>query len=301
MSERGFSLIEVVIALGVMAFVLAGAMEVVVALPALAARWDTAAEARQRLRVIDARGARLVRNAAPIAVPVGAAIARVPSVWPRRLGLTGAGAPGDVAAASVTFLSRVDAHRVLVLDEALGATGGSVAARAGPGCGTALACGVAEGDILLAVSSANAVGLYRVTQVGARLTLDALMPAAAFGAGDVLVPVAMASLIFEAGELRLYDGYRSNNVIVDEIAAGSVSLEAGPAPRFEPSERGGPFVDQDGAWRGTGRLGDGPWAGAGALAFDVDQLAVRAVGVDVALTPRPGAADERALFVWTVR
>ncbi len=278
MSERGFSLIEAIVSLGVMAIVLASAMGVVAALPRQAARWEDAADARQRLRVIDARGARLAANAGPIGVRVDDDIVRVPSIWPRRLGLIGAGPPAEVSPGVVTFVSRADGHRMLVLDEPLGPSGGAVAARGSPGCGTAAACRVSPGDILMAVSAASDVGLFRVTAVSARLALDAVMPGVGFAAGSVLVPVTLASLAFEAGELRLYDGYRSDSVVVDGLA--------GFALTFEP---------------GGLRLDDGPWMGTGPLAYDVDQLRVRGVAGEIALLEREGPAAHRALVVWGVR
>lgn len=278
MSERGFSLVEAIVSLGVMGIVLASAMGVVAALPRQASRWEDAADARQRLRVVDARGARLAVNAGPIGVRVGAATIHVPSLWPRRLGLIDAGAPGDVSQGVITFVSRADGHRALVLDEPLGPSGGAVAARGSPGCGTAPACGVSTGDILMAVSAASDVGLFRVSGVHARLGLEALMPGVPFQAGSVLVPVALASMTFDAGELRLYDGYRSDGIVVDGLA--------GFAMTFEPAAL---------------RLDDGPWTGTGPLAFDADQLLLRGAAGEVALVARDGLPAQRALLVWGVR
>jgi prepilin-type N-terminal cleavage/methylation domain-containing protein len=285
-SDRGFTLVEALLALGVMAIVLTSAMGVVVALPRQAARWEDAAEARQRLRVVDARASRLAANAAPIDVRVGAAMVRVPGVWPRRLGLTRAGAPGDVSPEAVTFLSRADGHRSLVLDETLAAGGGAVAARGQAGCGTAPACRVVEGDLLLAVSAASALGLYRVSDVGGQLpggavvlTLEALMTGPSSGAGSVLVPVGVASLEFDgaAGEVRIYDGYRSDNIVADGLATVAFALESGAL------------------------LGDGPWVGAGPLAFDADQLSVRTVRAEAGLVLQPERGNEAVRFGWRLR
>jgi hypothetical protein len=137
---------------------------------------------------------------------------------------------------------------------------------------------VSPGDILMAVSATSDIGLFRVASVNARLTLEALMPGAAFAAGSVLLPVTMASLAFGDGELRLYDGYRSDGVVVDGLAGFDVT--------FEPAGL---------------RLGDGPWIGTGPLAFDADQLLVRGVRSEVALVERAVVPAERALLVWGVR
>lgn len=278
MSERGFTLVEAIVSLGVMAIVMASAMGAVAALPRQAARWEDAADARQRLRVIDARGARLAARAGPIAVRVDTTEIRVPGLWPRRLGLIDAGSPGEVAPRTATFVAREDGHRALSLDEVLGAHGGRVAVRAGPGCGSVSACGVSPGDILMAVSASRDIGLFRVSAVGPEFVLDALMPGASFAAGSALVPVTIASLTFAGGELRLYDGYRSDGVVVDGLA--------GHALMFEPAGLA---------------LDDGPWVGTGPLAFDADQLRLRGVAAEVVVAARGDVPAERARLVWSAR
>ena len=302
MNERGFSLVDALLAIAIFSLVSASTLGVVTTLPAQTARWQDAAEARQRLRVIDGRGARLAANAGPIVLDVGGEIARVPSLWPRRLGLLRAGDVTEVSATAVTFLSRTDGHRVLALAETLSGSG-TVAVTPAAGCGAAAACGLSAGDIVLAVSEASACGLYRVTATGARLTLEALMPAGAFAPGAALVPVSVTTLFLdeEAGELRVYDGYRSDNVLVDAIERLVIALEPGPPPAIAAEEWGGPFVDDAGVWRGTGRLGDGPYAGSGALAFDIDQIALRAVAAGVTSSDRPDVPAIAASLWWRTR
>ncbi len=305
MNDRGFSLVDALLSIAIMSIVSASAMRVLATLPAQTARWHDAAESRQRLRVIDGRGAQLAANAGPIVLDIGGVTARVPSLWPRRLGLLRAGAVTEVSASAVTFLARVDGHRLLTLADTLGGAGGDVAAVPQPGCGTHAACGLAPGDAVLVVSSANACGVYRVSAIGARLTLEALMPAGpgGFAPGSAVVPVSIHSLYLDddAGELRLYDGYRSDNVMVDAVQNVDIALAAAAPPEFAVQEWGGPFVDQEGVWRGTGRLGDGPYAGTGALAFDVDQLALRSVAARVTLmtlTAQAGVPAASALLIW---
>ena len=301
MNERGFSLVDALLSVAIMSIVSASAMRVVTTLPLQTARWHDAAESRQRLRVIDGRGAQLAANAGPIALDIGGVVARVPSLWPRRLGLLRAGAVTDVSVSAVTFLARADGHRVLTLVDVLGGGGGDVAVAPQPGCGAATACGLAPGDAVLVVSSVSACGLYRVSAIGARLTLEALMPGAAgFAAGAALVPVSVTTMYVddETDELRLYDGYRSDNVLIDAVESLSIDLAPASPPAFAMGERGGPFVDEDGAWRGTGRLGDGPYAGTGALAFDVDQLALRGVSLRVTLAAQAGVASPSARLIW---
>ena len=305
MNERGFSLVEALVALAVMSLVWASATGVLVALPAQTARWHDAADARQRLRVVDARGARLAANAGPIALRVGARVARVPSLWPRRLGLVRAGAVTDVSTTAVTFIARTSLQRVMTLDDALSASGGSVAVSPGPGCGSAAACGLASGDTVLVVSETSVCGLYRVVAAGARLTLEGLMPdgAGGFAAGAAIVAVMVTTMFLDedSGELRLYDGYRSDNVLIDGVQGLTVALEAGAALPFETGEQGGPFVDEEGAWPGTGRLGDGPFVGSGPLAFDVDQILLRGVAMDLTLVAAPPAAPPAAAVTWRTR
>ncbi|MDQ3168576.1 MAG: type II secretion system GspH family protein [Acidobacteriota bacterium] len=302
MNERGFSLVDALLSIVIMSIVSAFATRVLTTLPAQTARWHDAAESRQRLRVIDGRGARLAANAGPIVVDIGGVTARVPSLWPRRLGLLRAGAVTEVSASAVTFLARADGHRLLTLTDTLGDGGGDVAAVPQPGCGADASCGLEPGDAVLVVSSTSACGLYRVSAIGARLSLEALMAAGAgaFGPGAAVVPVSVTSLFLDedAGELRLYDGYRSDNVMVDGVQGVEIALAAAAPPAFAVQEWGGPFVDHEGVWRGTGRLGDGPYAGTGALEFDVDQLALRGVAATVTLTALAGAPAASALLIW---
>ena len=302
MNERGFSLVDALVAIAIFSLVSASTIGVVTTLPAQTSRWQDAAESRQRLRVIDGRGARLAANAGPIVLDVGGAIARVPSLWPRRLGLLRAGDAAEVSATAVTFLSRTDGHRVLTLAETLSGSG-VVAVTQGAGCGAAAACGLSSGDTVLVVSETSACGLYRVTATGARLTLETLMQVGAFPPGAALVPVSLTTLFLddEADELRAYDGYRSDNVLVDAIERLAIALESGSPPAFAAKEWGGQFVDEAGVWRGTGRLGDGPYVGSGALAFDIDQIAVRALAASVTLSDRPGVPAIAASLWWGTR
>lgn len=285
MNDRGSALVDTIVAVAVASVVCMAAAEMLVALPARAARWDDESDARQRLRVVEARLADRVAHAAPIVVDVAGVRARVPSLWPRRLGFWRADPPDHVAAEAVTILSRADGHRALTLLSAIGATGGGADVAQADACGTRTACGLGAGDLVLAVSRDSACALFRVRSVGARVELDALMTGGpAFAPGDVLVPVTVTVASFDAGEdaLRFYDGYRSDNVLVDGIEGLVLTLEPGEPPVFDQTERGGPFVDEQGRWRGSARLGDGPFAGAGPMSFDIDQLS--AGGVSASMT-----------------
>lgn len=302
MTERGSALIEVIVALAVAAAITAQVVAVLVQLPPQANRWEDTSELRQRMRVIETRMGAAVAGAGPIVLQVHGAVVRVPALWPRRLGLVRAGLPADVSTAEVTFLSRPDGHRALTLDEAMPAGGGAVAATGSDGCGADAACGLAEGDAVLIAEPGGAFGLYRIEEAGGPLTLSALMPAGvpAVTAGALVVPVAIDTIGLDAGagELRVYDGYRSDNVIVDRLEGVTIRLEAGERPHPGAGELGGPFFDVAGSWRGTGRLGDGPFAGAGALAFDIDQLLMRQVVVDAVLREPVSALLTPLHFEW---
>jgi len=265
MSERGAALVEALLAALIAGVIGAAAMRVIGDLPARAAQWEDASAVRQRLRTFEARLARLMGRASPIEIDVSGAIVRIPSIWPRRLGFWNPGAPAEVASADVTVLSRPDSHRALALTSALGGAGGEVFVAARPGCGSDPVCGVRAGDFLLAVAADGACGLFRVLTAGSRWELFPLMPsgAPAFAPGSALVPVAIDVLSFVAAEraVRRYDGYRSESVMVDELSD----------VRFTLAADGGVV------------LGDGPFAGSGALAYDVDQLRVRGVTARVTM------------------
>ena len=304
MSDRGFALADALVAIALMAVVGMAAADLLVTLPSLAAGWDDAADARQRMRVVEGRMAHVAAGAVPVLVESGGRVARVPSLWPRRLGLWRSDAPGVVSSTAVTIISRADGHRLLATGGELGAAGGVVDVVPGDGCGASAVCGLARGDLVLVVSRDSACGLFRVLEADSRLALDAVMPGAAgaFEPGAVVVPVSVTVLAFDPadGELRVYDGYRSDNVLIDGVASLDVVFEMGPLPFFDPRERDGPFVDEAGTWIGTGALGDGPFVGAGSMAFDVDQLLLHRVSAAIALTEIPGRPPFGGRLEWGI-
>ncbi|MEX2270060.1 MAG: hypothetical protein WD690_01225 [Vicinamibacterales bacterium] len=279
MDERGSALAEALIVTAIVGAIWAAAAGVLAEVPAQAAKWEDAAAMRQRIRVIDARLRRIASSAVPIALEVDGRSVIVPSVWPRRLGYLRPGGSGEVSATAVTFLSRVQAHRALTLAGTL-TSAGDVMAVPQPGCGSEIACGLAEGDTVLAVAQDGACGLYRVEEPGVRLRLAALMQpgASSFGPGSVLTRVAIDAISFDPGEggIRRYDGYRSDNVMVDGVRAFAI----------------------DWTERAAG-LADGPFIGTGPMAYDTDQAAVRAITMTVDLIEAPPAiAARRTVLRW---
>jgi hypothetical protein len=281
MAERGAALVEMLIVTAISAVVWTAALAVIADLPARAAAWEEASAERQTARAIEARVARLAGGASPIEVDVEGAAVRVPPVWPRRLGLLRAGAPDAVSPGAVTIVSRTDGHRAVSMTGALPAAGGSVAFEPRAGCGSAAACGLRPGDLVLAIDRHAACGLFRVIAAGAGLDLDAVMSGVTLGSGSVIVPVSVDVIFFDPEEsaLRRYDGYRSDNIVADGIAAVTVAFR-GASPLS---------------------LADGPFVGAGPMAFDADQLSI--TGIDVGLTPEPRAAGlpARIQLAWRVR
>ena len=275
MAERGAALIEILIVTAISAVIWAMAIGVIAELPAGNAAWDEAAAARQAVRAIEARLARLTAAAVPIEVDVGGSVVRVPAVWPRRLGLLRPGAAGDVSREAVTIVSRADGHRAVSLASALPAGGGSVAFEARAGCGSAPACGLRAGDVVLAIDGAGVCAVFRVIAAGARLELEPLMPGAGFGPGSAIVPVTIDVIAFDAAEsaLRRYDGYRSDNVVADGVA-GLAIVHRAPG------------------------LGDGPFVGEGPMAFDVDQLSIAAIEIELTMAGSAGASESRLQFAW---
>lgn len=279
MDDRGSALLEALIVTALVGLIWAAAGSVLVQVPAQAAKWEDASAMRQRLRVIETRLARIVSSAGPIVVPVDGSLVRIPSIWPRRLGLTRPGGAGEVSATAVTFLSRVDGHRVLTLAGTLAATGGEVLVVPQPACGSEAACGLREADAVLVVASNGACGLYRVEAAGVRMRLSPLMQPAApsFPAASAMVPIAIDVMSLDSDEsaVRRYDGYRSDNVMIDGVRA--LAIEWAPA------------------------LGDGPFVGSGPLAFDVDQLAIATVRLTIDLLDTSASAAQRTSLSWRSR
>ena len=283
MNERGSALAEALVVTAIVGVVWAAAAGVLGQVPSQAARWEEASSMRQRLRVTESRIGRLASAAGPIAVDVDERDVRVPSIWPRRLGSVRAGGAAEVSAVSVTFLSRTDGHRGLTLTAPLAAGGGDAAVVAHQGCGSSIACGLREGDVLLAVTSAGVCGLYRVDAVGVGPRLTPLMQQAAgeFEAGSVLIPVRVDVISFDSDEqaVRRYDGYRSDNVMTDGVRAVSIDWGALAAS-----------------------LADGPFIGTGPLAYDIDQLRLHGVRMTIELVEAPASqpldATRRITLAW---
>lgn len=284
MRERGAALVEMLIVTAIAGLIWAVAVRVLADLPAQASAWEEAAASRQGLRVIEARLARLTAGVEVIALNVDGRDVRIPALWPRRLGFFRPGAPGDVSARDVTILSRVDGHRSLTLASALGAAGAGVEVSPRPGCGSAALCGFREGDFVLAAARDGECGLFRVTAADGRLDLAPLTQPGrdAFPPGSVLVPIVIDAIAFDEAEgaLRRYDGYRSDNILVDGLRRVTVTAVAAQ-----------PVV-----------LGDGPFIGSGTLAYDADQRSL--IGIDMLIEPagaaRAGLPDVVALQ-WRVR
>jgi hypothetical protein len=178
----------------------------------------------------------------------------------------------------VTFLSRADGHRLLTLSETLGAAGGEVAAVPDPACGSEAVCGLRESGIVLVVDANGACGLYRIEGIAARLLLAPLMTPAApsFGPASVMVPVTIDVVSLDADEraVRRYDGYRSDNVLVEGISTLAVDWTAAA-------------------------LGDGPFVGTGPLAYNAAQLAVREMRMTIELIESPAADTvQRVMLTW---
>lgn len=265
MRDRGAALVEMLIVTAIAGLIWAAAVRVLADLPAQASAWEEAAAARQGLRVIEARLARLAAGAEVIALDVDGRAVRIPAIWPRRLGLFRSGAPGDVSPRDVTMLTRVDGHRSLMLASALGAAGAGVEVSPRQGCGSAALCGFREGDFVLAVARGGECGLFRVTAADSRLDLAPLTQPGldAFPPGSVLVPIVIDAMTFDdaEGALRRYDGYRSDTILVDGLRLVTVTAVAAQ-----------PVT-----------LGDGPFIGSGTLAYDADQRSL--TGIDMRIEP----------------
>ena len=301
MNDRGFGLVDAMAAVALMGVVGMAASGMLVSLPPQVSAWSDAADARQRLRVVEARVAEITARAVPIVVDIGGQVVRVPAVWPRRLGFWRAEDPAVVSSSAVTIVARTDGHRRLTTADALGAAGGTISIIPAEGCGAAEACALAAGDLVLLLSAAGECALHRVVDSDARIELAALMPGGpAFDPGSILLPVVVTVISFEAGdeELRFYDGYRSDNVLLDGATAFQLSLESGGAPAFAGREWGGSVVDGYGVARGSGRLGDGPFVGTGPMAFDVDQLFLNRIVASLAVGGVSDARPRSAQLEW---
>lgn len=307
--DAGFSLVEMLVALFLTLLTVMTALWLLATDTALAESLPHAADLQQRGRLALALVASDVSAAGsgPAYGRLAGALGRLfPPIVPRRVGLTGSD-PFTVARPdAITILWSPAPGRATELATPVAGGTPTMAVKDAPNCGGRTLCGLTEGTSVLIFDESGRHGLYALTTVsGAVATLRSLQPSApSFAVGAVVLPVESRTYVFDsaARQLRSYDGYLSDAVVVDDVVGVEMAYVGEGRPPVRPKPEAGdanclfdaagnitaalstvPLAGDSLAALPLGMFTDGPWCGEGDRRFDVDLMRVRAVRIRLRL------------------
>jgi hypothetical protein len=268
----GHTLVEAVVALGLMLLVMAGVITLVLHTGRLARSHPDRFEAHQRARValdLITRDLRTAGAGVYLGPATGPLTTAFPAIWPRRIG-RGGDAPTSVRKDALTILTVPD---TLAQTRTLGVTGPSSrtlivdpAAHCTP---SRPACGFGVGTTIGVFDPSGRVGLWVVNRVVAQtLSLDALTTSDdELSAGSVVTELVVRGYWRDAGsnQLRYFDGDATDQPVIDGVTALAFQ-----------------YFDDHGELD-VGLFADGPWRSSGTTVFDADVLRVRRVRVSLTI------------------
>lgn len=278
----GHTLVEVVVALGLMLLVVAGVITLVLHTSRLARSHPDRFEAHQRARValdLITRDLRTAGAGVYLGPSTGPLSNAIPAIWPRRIGRDG-DAPTAVRTDALTIVTVPDtlaqtrslsdvspSSLTLIVDPAAHCTPSRPA------------CGFGVGTTIGVFDTSGRVGLWSVDRVMAQtLSLDALaLPGDVLDVGAVVTELLVRGYRRDAStnQLRYFDGGATDQPVIDGVTALTFQ-----------------YFDDHGELP-VGTFGDGPWRGSGMTVFDADVLRVRRVRVS--LTIAAGVATYSAV------
>lgn len=279
----GHTLVEVVVALGVMLLVVAGVITLLMQTSRLVRVHPERFELHQRARValdLMTRDLRAAGAGVYLGPATGPLSNVVPAIWPRRLGRGG----------DSSSIARTDVITMLAVPDTLAQT---VTLAAAPPSSSAIviapaahctparpACGFARGITVGAFEPSGRFGLWNVEQViNQTLSVQTLASTSdELAAGAVIAELRVRGYTHDVGlrQLRYFDGDATNQPVIDAVQAFSLRY-------FDASGELPPSV-----------FVDGPWRGSGATMFDEDLLRIRRVRVTIELS------EGRARYAATV-
>jgi hypothetical protein len=238
----------------------------------------------------------------------------VPVVQPRRIGVRSADPPGTVRSDVVTLARVREGAIPAAVDQPVA---GTLTVRPEAGCPPAsAACGLLEDDHVAVFHESGRHDFLVVDAVAglaASVSPRQSGPPANFSADAVAVAVETETYFFDQPrrQLRLYDGYRSDLPIVDDVVAVRFDYfgEAGVPSRARTAGDSCWFDDQGLPKYGRtvtpagaalvrlplNEFEDGPWCGQGENRFDADLLRVRFVRAVLRLRASASTARGRSV------
>jgi prepilin-type N-terminal cleavage/methylation domain-containing protein len=315
-SDRGFSLIELLVAATVFATAAVLIFHFAARSQRLAASHPESADVHQRLRVAVAMMQRDVLNAGagPLHGPAGRTLANyLPPIVPARTGARSPDADGSAFTDRISIVYVPEESWSATLASATAAMDDAIVVKTGAGCPGAGLCGFAPGMRAAIVDVKNPAAGYdffSVTDVAAGLAHGAPNPPfTRLYAADtsVVIPVVHRVYYHDASthRLMLYDGYQSDVPLVDNVIGLQFTYYADPSPSGVAAPPDGtgncgyaagsppvpllqPLPGLTLAPIATQQLMDGPFCGAGPGRFDADLLRIRRVRVTIRVQAASG-------------
>jgi len=314
----GFTLVETLIAAGLLLVVAGSALAVVRPTAATARALPSAVDVQQRARTaadVLFRDLYAAGSGLDLGPQTGSLVHYFAPVIPRRLGLTGADAYTVARADAITLIWIPDTSAQTTSSAILSAVPADLQVATEPGCPIGLAiCGLSTGSDAVVFDSAGRFDLFTVTSTTgpiAQLRHHDAGSSPTYAAGAFVAETMARTYYFDAGahQLRQSDGYLTDVPVVDHVAGVTFEYFGEPAPPTEPRPPIGTpncLYDVSGdALSGLatlpsgtgglaplqlGMLSDGPWCGANNLRYDADLLRIRRVRVTVRMQSTPDFA-----------
>lgn len=319
--QRGFSIIELLVAAAVMLIVLAGVSTVLHA-ALLRVPWlEESTDLQQRTRAaLEVLGADL--RSAGAGGPAGELAVYLPAVLPR----TRTDAPDVASAVALTVRYVPDDGAGTRLGAPLLPADGLAVLDGGGGCVTnAVACGFRSGSAALVFDGTGQADLLAIDAIapGSLSTSNAAPRLVPYAVGAAIVELVEVSYTLDpAARVLQRDAGGGALPVADNVTSLSVDYIGTPGRPLEPAPPAGAancLYAADGTYLhavvpsggpevpiAPAELADGPFCGVGPLAYDVDLLRIRGVrvrlrldtgadalrGRDPALFARPGQARD---------
>jgi len=309
--DRGYTLVEALLALTLTLVVTAGAYALVIDGVGFAQTQPETADIQQRARAaadllfrdLLAAGAGL--DAGPRSGPL---VHYLPPLLPRRLGLRRADASDVVRGDAISIITVPASSSQSILRWGISPDLPELLVEPLAGCPVGRpVCGLSPGDGLLTFDDTGRFDLFTLTGIGGEVgALEARRPdrPSAYQPGAAVAAVESRTYSFDSAsrQLRQYDGYLSDAPVTDNVVAvefeyfGDINPPARPRP---PDGVANCLFDEAGEIRAglatlvadggslarlpLAAFADGPWCGEGANRFDADLLRVRKVRVSLRL------------------
>jgi hypothetical protein len=291
---------ELLVTMVLMLVVVSAVTALAVSADRLARTQSLVMDAQQRARVLAetlGRDLRLAGAGVDRGAGLGPLNHAFAPVWPRRVGRL---LPDAVTVARADVLTLVYVPDTL-MQTTLGAGGVSPFGQVVLSPCLGGVCPLGRGTTLALFDTPGRVELLGVLApelTGATVRVLAAS-GGAFAAGSPVTEVIIRSYYFDetAGQLRVYDGDRTDQPVVDGVTALTFEYFGDPEPprmpRAWPGESNCLYTDA-GQWLGgptlevdaeglaplpLSKLSDGPWCGAGSTVFDADLLRIRRIRV----------------------